>query len=183
MPANPCRDFFALNATNRDFVKGLQKTPNPVAWETLSASDHSPGPVQPGELLYRQVMHPIHVDVETRSLKPTAFDDAANKGLSVERLSHVALADIQQAGRDRAAAQRKLGVSHADRKLHAVAELSADEIRAILDENQQRGFAIFDTANCENRAHADICQVVSTRKSGRSVRSQLIEAVRSLIEE
>lgn len=182
MPANQCRDFFALNAEIGDIAKKLQEIPNPVAWELLSASDHSPGPVRNDEVLYRQILHPIHVDLESRTLKPTAFDDAADKGMSVERIAYKSLDDIRQSGRDRAAAQR-IQPKYADRRLYAIAELHSVEIRSIFVEGNRRGLAVYDTAKSENKAHADICQIVKGKQIGRSIRSQLINAVKSLLEE
>lgn len=180
MSANPCRDFFSLHAENRNVVKELQGTTDPIAWEKLSASDHSPGVVDALEVVYRQVMHPIHVDSETNKLKPTAFDDASDKGLSVERVAHKSLAEILQTGEERAAEQRARGGTYSERKLFAVAELHVGDIRAIVDAGGQRGLTVYDTALCANSAHGDICQILSNRQSGRSVRSKLIDAVRSL---
>jgi hypothetical protein len=182
MPSNPCRDFFAINAITGDVAKALQKQPSPIAWERMSASDHSPGPVSDGEVVYRQILHPIHIDIQTRKLKPAAFADAADKGMSVERVAHKSLDDIRQSGRDRAAAQRK-DPKYADRRLFAVAELHSIDIRSIVVDGGKRALAVYDTAECNNAAHADVYQVIPGRQSFRSARSQLFDAVRSLIEE
>lgn len=182
MPSNPCLDFFAINATNNDVATVLQKQASPIAWEQMSASDHSPGPVCDGEIVYRQILHPIHIDVETKKLKPTAFADAADKGMSVERVAHKSLDDIQQSGRDRAAAQRK-NPKNSERRLFAVAELHSIDIRAIVVDGGKRALAVYDTAECDNPAHADVYQIIPGRQSFRSARSQLFDAVRSLIEE
>lgn len=182
MPANPCRDFFAINVENGDVAKKLQDNSSAVQWEQLSASDHSPGPVRNDEVLYRQILHPIHVDLVSKTLKPTAFNDVSDKGMSVERLTYKSLEAIRQSGRDRAAAQRN-NPKNADRQLFAVAELHSVEIRSIVVDGGKRGLAVYDTAQYDNAAHADVCQIVKGRQSGRSVRSQLIDAVKSLLEE
>jgi hypothetical protein len=80
-----CLDFFKINASNADKCKLLQDNPQQALdWElACSASEYSPGRVQDCEILHRQIFHPIHLDDETGKLKPAAFDDASNKGLSV----------------------------------------------------------------------------------------------------
>ena len=80
MPPNPCRDFFARNAENSEVVKELQNQhADLVAWEKLSASDHSIGPVEQTEVIYRQILHTVHIDAETKTLKPPAVDDRPAK--------------------------------------------------------------------------------------------------------
>lgn len=179
MAALTCREFFAWNAGNSNVVKELQKQQTEaLAWETSTASDHSPGPVGQDEILYRQIVQPLHVDLETKTLRPFAFNDVANKGLSVDRAKHWSVAEIVKSGRDCVAAHP----AGDGRSLYALAELRSLDLRLIVDRSGQRSFAIYDTATCDNFAHADVCQIVDGKQSGRSARSKLLDAVVALIE-
>lgn len=119
MSALTCRDFFAWNAGNSDLVKELQKhSSDALSWEANTASDHSPGPVEQDETLFRQIVQPLHIDMETRTLRPNAFNDVANKGLSVDRAKHSSVAEIISSGRKRVAAR----AASDGRALYALAE-------------------------------------------------------------
>lgn len=177
MSALTCRDFFAWNAGNSDLVKELQKHPSDVlSWEANTASDHSPGPVEQDETLFRQIVQPLHIDMETKTLRPNAFNDVANKGLSVDRAKHSSVAEIISSGRQRVAAR----AASDGRALYALAEFRSLDLRLIVDESGRRSFAIYDTAACDNIAHADVCQLVEGKQSGRSARSKLLDAVVAL---
>lgn len=52
--------------------------------EKESVSKYSPCAVQDNEDLIRQIYSPIHVDEDGR-LKPLAFEDASNRGMSVNK--------------------------------------------------------------------------------------------------
>ena len=53
----PCRQFFDSNKENREYCKTLQERPEveQIEWETLSASEYSPGVVENDEYLVRRV--------------------------------------------------------------------------------------------------------------------------------
>lgn len=182
MPPLNCRDFFAWHACNPEIVKELQKRPvESLSWESATASDHSPGPVTQEETLYRQVVQPLHVDQETNTLRPVAFSDVANKGLSVDRLKHQSIESMLDAGKRRVAGQVAASSAQDQRRLYGLAELRVADIRNIVDAAGRRAFAVFDTARCDNASHADVCQLVDGKQSGRSVRSKLIDAATKMI--
>ncbi len=184
MPANPCQLFFAWHATNPKVVKELQKRyEEAIAWERLNASDHSPAPVRSEEIVYRQILHPVHIDFETRRPTPAAFNDASNKGLSVDRAAFRALPEVIKAALDRVEQQRVDNLSQSERRLAAIAELHVSDVRAIADVQGRQAFGVYSTAKCDNAAHADICQIVSGKQSGRSARSRLYEAIKAMHEE
>ena len=183
MPSLNCREFFAWHACNPEIVKELRKrSAECLVWESVSASDHSPGPVTPNEILYRQVVQPLHVDQETNTLRPVAFSDVANKGLSVDRLKHQSMESMLDAGKKRVEAQVAESSTLDGRRLYGLAELHVDDIRKIFNAEGLRAFAVFDTARCDNASHADVCQLVDGKQSGRSARSNLIDAVKKLVE-
>lgn len=180
MPSNACCDFFESNAADpKSIAKKLQaQFDASLEWQQLTASRHSPGVVQDDEVLYRQVLHPVHIDPETNSLKPTAFDDAANKGLSVDRASYRDLKAVIEEGVERIERQKAENDKYAERRLCGIGELKAGDIRAITDDSGRPGFGVYDTALIDNRAHADVFQLAAGPKAGRSVRSKLLEAVK-----
>jgi hypothetical protein len=178
-----CREFFELHSGNREKVKELQKLPEKtLIWETESASEHSPGPVKNDEVLCRQVMQPLHVDLESKTLRPTAFEDAANKGLSIERIQFRSVEEIMASGVERIAARANAASGARNESLFALAKLNASRVRAIVAGDGKRAFGIYDTALPENRAHGDVCQLLGGKQIGRSIRSQLIDVVEEMVE-
>ncbi len=171
---NPCRVFFEQYAQHPKKVEILQRTGLAHEWECYSASKHSPGPVQSNERVLRLVINPIHIDPETGDLKPSAVTDVKDKGCSVERLSLTTIEESIATGRIVAAAKNEANQGAPAREIHCVANLSVNDIRNIRVGANTQAFCIFDTALEHNRAHADICQVVSPKgQEARSARSQL----------
>jgi len=76
-----CIDFFSQDRENTQICKLLQEisVETLLAWELQIASKHSPGPVRNEEVLYRQILNPIHYDTEANTFTPTAFNDASIK--------------------------------------------------------------------------------------------------------
>jgi hypothetical protein len=171
-----CKEFFENNRDNREKCKLLQSMPEvALAWEAFcSASDLSSGRVGDNEMLYRQIYQPIHFDTETRKLKPTAFDDVANKGLSVNR----ALLESRQAVEKKARAKAERDrLRRPDRFFYGLASIVCKDMRCILSSTtQKQAFCIFDTALQDDLSHADVCQIISGKQEARSVRSKLYEA-------
>ncbi|ARU23078.1 LysR family transcriptional regulator [Ralstonia solanacearum] len=169
-----CATFFESNAGNKEKVKALQKIEQRFVWEKeQKASRLSPGTVQDDEIIYRQLHLPTHIDKETGELKPTAFDDICNKGLSSDRLGYTTKEDIIARGVARAEEFNKTcTVPEKIRSLLAVARLSAADIRSHKDGNTQL-LGVYDTALKDNTAHCDVCLLVGDEKSKRSARAHL----------
>jgi hypothetical protein len=173
-----CEDFFREHSDDLEKCKALQDLPlgDVLAWESESASPYSPGPVTDDETLVRQILSPVHWDESDNSLKPTAFDDASNKGLSVNRLKAIGAKELEARAERRVAehneANQLLG---RQRSFKCLLHLNCGEVRAIAanDESERRAFAVYDTASQEDPSHADICQIVKTRAEGRSARASL----------
>ena len=176
-----CIDFFTKNCANNDKCKLLQDIPEDklTKWEYVSASKYSPGPVTDNEYLCRQVISPIHYDKETNTLAATAFDDASNKGLSVNRLCYVTGEKVVQMANDRTEKYNELYPNKPQRTFVGSVHFSCRDIRkiTITEEGKKpiRGFAIYDTANENDSSHADICQIVKNKAHGRSVRFSIRE--------
>ncbi|MFM0315941.1 hypothetical protein PQR36_13715 [Paraburkholderia nemoris] len=181
---NPCLEFFQEQADNKDKVKLLQIHPRLMEFERLTASTLSPGPVENSEDLLRQIFNPLHVELDTGDLKPSAFEDAANKGMSVDRLQYREQEESFEAGYARAEvanANAKPGAPQ--RTLHGLAKLRAESVRALVSADDSQCFGVYDTALADNKAHADICQIlhIQDKKAARSARSKLVDLAKGSV--
>jgi len=169
-----CAKFFEHHAKDPQKVKALQKIEERIEWEkTQEASAHSPGLVRDGEIIYRQLVQPVHIDKETGDLKPTAFDDICNKGLSSDRLDHTTREEIIARGDARAETFNKSCTDpNKYRKLLALARLDTADIRKHKPNGTQL-MGVYDTALAENSAHCDVCLLESDEQSKRSARAHL----------
>ena len=178
MAANPCEEFFEKHADCDEKVKELQKLPEALAWEKISASPHSPGIVNPGEVLGRQVTHPTFYDENKQKIKPSWFDDATSRGMSTDRLAYTTTRDIADRAIARAAKWNTDNPTKPPRTFHSIGKLAVDDVRSLTFESTQ-AFAIYDTALKTNVAHADIC-LVAASKEARSLRVSLYEMAETI---
>jgi hypothetical protein len=169
---NPCAEFFAANC-GADVAALLQHVPDAAAWEALSASPHSPGPVDGGERVVRVVYSPIHVDAQTGQLKPSVVDEASSRGCSVQREAHCPIPAVWDMG-ERIAAEKTAQEPAKPRAVQAVTVLAVAAVRA-LQAGGKRAVAVYDTALPDNIAHADVCVLTPGRQERRSARAQLFE--------
>lgn len=176
---NPCLTFFDEHEKDGKKVQALQQQPDSLQWENLTASRHSPGTVGSQEYVLRLAFQPLHIDPDSRTLKPSAVSDVKDKGFSVDRLNHVSRDASIETGRTRAA--KALLEGRTPRNLCAVVPLEVSAIRAIHVDGKQ-AFGIYDTAQADNRAHADVCQLVPEGHASRSARSRLLELCDSVLE-
>jgi hypothetical protein len=176
---NPCRDFFCAHLNDSNKVDALIQETDRIAWEGISASEHSPEPVANGEVLCRQLVQPIHFQ-EDGSINPTAFDDVMNKGLSTDRLKHRDIAESWSEGVERAERHNADFPLKPRRELVALAKFHVAEVRSITSMNtNDRAVAVYDTALQANPAHADVCVVVEkTKENKRSIRSKLYDVAK-----
>jgi len=145
------------------------------ACEQHSVSSHSPGVVQDDEYLVRLIFSPTHFNEQTGKLKPFAFFDCKDKGLSVNRMQYTSVEELKQTA---------AFISHGRRMIGVVVAKCAD-IRSIRDEEDERAFCVYDTATKNNQSHADICQAVADtcqsietgkgRKRGSKLRRKLMK--------
>ena len=177
-----CRDFFQGNAENNERCKALQSLDfeQQVAWESESASEYSPGPAGSDEKLSRQVLNPHHFDFLSDTIKPSFFDDASDKGASVNRLDHIEVETLRQNAQRRVDRVNLNPPSTGARVLIGYTTFSVEEVRSIFaDSPPRRAFGVYDTARHDDRSHADVCQLVSSRQSGKSVRAQLFKIAKT----
>lgn len=153
-------DFFSNNEISNKKCLHLQKDSNKsLSWENEKTSVFSPKTVTNDETIIRTWYIPIHIDSETGEIKPTAFDDALDKGLSVNRLLYTSIEVIKENAISHAA---EMSLIRSPRNYHSHSIALVDNIR-----NQQaynlRIFAIYDTSeNTEiGISHADVCTILS----------------------
>lgn len=180
-----CRDFFDSIRDDPDYCKKLQNQSesDQVAWESEIASEHSTEPVRNCETLVRQVIDPTHYDTVSGNIAPTFFDDASSKGASCHRTSYTTTEKIKKMAEDRVTLANQNPPKTGPRKAIGFTTLSAEEVRSIVLESAgRRGVGVYDTAKVDDVSHADICQLISGRKEGKSVRAQLFMLVRDRLE-
>ncbi len=186
-----CIDFFSKNLGNPKICKLLQEIQidKLLAWEFESATEHSPGPVSNKEFLYRQIWSPTHYDEATNTLAPTAFDDASNKGMSVNRLKYTSKEEVFQTANDRVENYNKVNPTKPSRSFPGAIRFVCADIRNITflppEEGARpvRGCAIYDTAYKNDLSHADICQIVQSKAHGRSVRLSILDLANKFLEQ
>lgn len=159
-----CQELFASVAKDPKKAEKIDAQSPDCACEAHSVSPHSPGPVMDDETLWRLILSPVHYDVATGKVTEAAFDDASNKGMSVQRLVVTGSeGDIRQRGHARAAAKP-------GRTFECAIGATAAGIRALRGPEGGGRFCIYDTADAADPGHADVCQ---TRHGSRHTRLQL----------
>lgn len=115
------------------------------------------------ETLWRP-LSPVHYDVAAGKVKEAAFDDASNKGMSVQRLVVTGSeGEIRQRGHARASAKP-------GRTFEVAVGATAAGICALRGLEDGGRFCIYDTADPSDPGHADVCQ---TRHGSKHARAQL----------
>lgn len=173
--ANPCQAFFEKNAQTENKSAELVKSGVAIGLEALSASPHSPGPVENEEHVLRLVVNPIHINLEDGSLKPTLMSDVKLRGASVQRLAYIFRDTVIDMGRQNA--ERKnagAGNTGQERSVYGTVELSVKDIREVVIATKDRAFGVFDTAKQLDPSHADVFLIVSDGQGARSARLQLM---------
>lgn len=173
------REFFDKSGGALNCCELMQANPTMCeAWEKSSVSVYSPGPVKDEETLYRQILNPVHVEAGAAELKPTAFNDVSDKGLSVNRDCEGKNKEaLVQAGIERAKAT---SIAEKVRTFVALARFCCHRVRAITDDAGQRGFLVLDTAIKEDPSHADICQIAPGKQARRSLRGKLFCSIEEI---
>lgn len=145
------------------------------SFEENSVSIYSDGPVQGSERVARLIFSPIHIDNDDGTIKPTAFDDVTNKGLSINRCSGVdGLSLVHTLGKEKEIADNnKIPPLKERREYIGCAIANVQEIRNIKHESVignddknlemvepgNRIYAVLDTALQGNQTHADAFMV------------------------
>lgn len=172
-----CRKFFEENKENLQRCKNLQlvAAEKQILWETELASEHSHSTVASDEVLCRQVLDPTHYDKVNGTIAPTFFDDASSKGASCHRLFLTTPEKIEELTLIRVAEQNMNPPNTGPRVAIGYAQINASEVRSVFSaiEPIRRAAAVYDTAKSDDISHADICQLISGKHEGRSVRAQL----------
>ncbi|MBP0018952.1 MAG: hypothetical protein J7647_15565 [Cyanobacteria bacterium SBLK] len=138
--------------------------------ETVSVSSYSPKIVGDEERLIRQIYSPIHIDEETGTIKPLAFDDVENKGMSVNRQAYCSKEELFEKVQYKLNLDKQRGKT---RTFFGAIFAICSDIRSIKTDDNRRAFCVYDTANQNNVSHADICQAIAGRVQRSQIRAQL----------
>lgn len=158
-----CEDFFTALRAEGNFKAEIidEKSPDCLC-EMVSVSPYSSGPVQDNEMVWRLILSPIHYDLDTGKIKESAFSDASGRGMSVLR----DIIGTQDLIIGRGEARAKL----TNRKFECAAGAKVSALRSLRSSDGKGRFCVYDTAEADERVHADICQ---TRHPGKAEQKQL----------
>jgi hypothetical protein len=129
--------------------------------EETTVSKHSPGPVAPAEPVIRMIFSPHMISRESGKVTEAAFSDVKNRGMSVLRGEMVSDEEIEAQASEKIAADRARGKSATEYQGFIVA--TTEKIREI--DQESRAFAIYDSAKANNKAHADVVQILTRSDS------------------
>lgn len=173
------RAFFAANKDGGELAKKIQglSYSEQLDWEQFSVCAESPGPVKDEEMLVRQILNPVHFDIEADEVKPNLFEDVISKGASTHRSNHCSEEMILNIALDRVAVQNVNPPKTGLRTLIGYVSISALAVRNLSVDvdslRDKRVLAVYDTANKKDSSHTDICLLQRQKQAELSVKSQL----------
>lgn len=148
-------DCCGINQRTRDDkrrVDAINTAAPGCACEKFRMSKHSPYPVAESETLARFVFSPMHINKKTGAVLPSVFSHVQTVGCSIQRDSIAKFDEIVTFVRNFLAARD-------DRTWIGVLSGQCQKVRDIkAGESGDRAVCIFDTAEPENPAHAELCQ-------------------------
>ncbi|TAE59188.1 MAG: hypothetical protein EAZ87_10515 [Nostocales cyanobacterium] len=165
-----CSEIYNVTSNRCKFV---QKNDSQCNCEKVSVSQYSPGRIEDDEILIRQIYSPIHIDQETGKVNSLAFDDAKDKGMSVNRKTYTSLEELNKKVEYKLKLDQERGK---DRDFIGVVYTTCKNVRAIKTNDNIKAFCVYDTGNKHDISHADICQTISSRVEGSKMRFKLRKA-------
>jgi hypothetical protein len=162
---NPCQEFFQRQRDPKELGPELRSLAHEtiLPWELQSASEQSPSSIQNDELLYRQMLDPVHWNSQKHEFTPGAFTDVDSIGMSVNRIKFTTLEDLACRALERVVKHKQIYPERPPRTFLGFTVLRCFEIREqmLQTENGEllRLFGVFDTASLEDKSHADICRL------------------------
>ena len=174
-----CKEFFqSTEGQGKEKCKSLwlKAEQELIAWESECASELSPGCVISSETVVRYWINPVHIDSDTGNLKPTAFADLSNKGLSVNRTSYTTLEEVKKAAEIRVCDYNINNLDKPQRQLVSFSSFFVGTLREMVSTKTGcRLLAVYDTAKEDDLSHADVCLISGAPEDSRSARAQLRE--------
>ncbi|MBE9237949.1 hypothetical protein IQ227_18415 [Anabaena aphanizomenioides LEGE 00250] len=165
-----CSEIYNVTSNRCKFA---QKNDSQCNCEKVSVSKYSPGIIKNDEILIRQIYAPIHIDQETGKVNSLAFDDASDKGMSVNRKTYTSLEELNKKVEYKLKLDQERGK---DRNFQGVIYTTCENIRSIKTNDNLKAFCVYDTGNKHDISHADICQTISSRVEGSKMRLKLRKA-------
>ena len=118
--------------------------------ESESVSPHSPGIVTGDEVLVRTLFNEKHLGPDKVPTPLYFRNTIRDRGFSVDR--------IRQADENQLLSQKKLSPQYSGYLRFVTA--SCGDVRELMHEDGRRLFCVYDSAQPNNSAHADICRNV-----------------------
>lgn len=162
---NPCQEFFQRQREPKELGPELRSLAHETVlpWELIPSSEQSPSPVQNDELLYRQMVDPVHWNSLKHEFTPGAFSDFDSIGMSVNRIKFSTFEDLTYQALERVAKHKQKFPDRPPRTFLGFSVLRCLEIReqTLQADNGEfiRLFGVFDTASLEDKSHADIIRL------------------------
>jgi len=149
---NNCRGLNRRSYNSAERVAKINEAAPDCACEKYRMSAHSPGVVENSELLARFVFSPLHFHKKNGKLMPNVFSHVHNKGCSIQRDSIAKHNEI-------VGFIKNLLLSQEEFAWKGLLLAECKTIRGIFTNNStKRAVCVYDTAERENPAHAEICQ-------------------------
>ena len=186
-------DFFESLDESKKKVKEIVsiKKSTLAEWEGQKANlEHSPGAVIDSEEVYRAILDPIHFDDKDQSVKPTAFDDILTHGLSMHRKDHTTEDAVRvfQEGRVTLFNTNEDNINKPRRSYLGCVLFLVRDLRSLLnshiDESRtgnvdERMVFVFDTANAQDKSHAEACGFYTLEAEKRRIRSEVYKMAKN----
>jgi hypothetical protein len=114
-------------------------------------SEHSPGPVGSDESVVRMVVNPMFVSKKKPELLPSFFEHVFSQGLSVQRVERATVPEIKKL-------ITEFVEPRSDRTWLGFVAAPVNSLRSVSPDDQPdlRGFCVYDTAEADNPAHAEV---------------------------
>ncbi|MEA5579125.1 hypothetical protein [Anabaena sp. UHCC 0451] len=165
-----CSEIYNVTSNRCKFVQNNDSQCN---CEKVSVSKYSPGIIEDDEILIRQIYSPIHIDQETGKINSLAFDDAKDKGMSVNRKIYTSLEELNKKVEYKLNLDQQRGK---DRSFLGFIYTTCENVRSLKTNDNLKAFCVYDTGNKHDISHADICQTISSRVEGSRMRLKLRRA-------
>lgn len=144
--------------------------------EKTTQNQYSPGIVNDNETILRLIISPLHLDPETKEIKPAAFQrkELNKKGASVHRQNYSNEDSLGKLG-------KKLANRETSRKVAGAVVTKCLAIRKIKDDKSRQCFSLLDTACPDHKGHADIFFSINFSKPYQlKLRAKLIDVFSGL---
>ena len=178
-----CREFFQrldaeCESKQDGSIRGdrlrAERRERLIEWESQTASQHSPGPIESGEKIRKALFQ--GQDIVEGSLYRGTFSSLVTIGFSADRINHTTADDSKN---------RFARMASATRALYGYIDVDVADLRARRykedeknpDAESVRAIAVYDTALEDNVAHAEAFMIAkfSNKRPYKSIQADLMD--------